>query len=88
MTKPNNKIPKKGFYLCTLNCPNRGPIRTAVKITRGKIVDYMGTKQDPLLLSNFSPIPVCVYIKYFPVDASNELIALLKRVTKLERSLT
>ena len=85
MTKPNNNVPKKGFYLCTLNCPSRGPIRTAVKITRGKIVDYMGTKQDPSLLSNFSNIATPLYVKYFPADAAKELIALRKLVTKLKR---
>ena len=88
MTKPNNKIPKKGFYLCTLNCPNRGPISTAVKITRGKIVDYMGTKQDPSLLSHFCNILTPMYVKYFQADATKELIALRKKVTKLERLLT
>lgn len=88
MAKLKNKIPKKGYYLCTLNCPSRGPIRTAVKITRGKIVDYIGTKQDPSLLSNFSHLPTHIYVKYFSADATHELIALRKKVTKLERSLT
>lgn len=86
MAKPNNKIPKKGFYLCRLNCPHHGSISTAVKITRGKIVDYMGTKQDPSLLSNFSHLPTHIYVKYFPVDAAKELIALRSKVNKLERS--
>ena len=82
-----NNIPKKGYYLCTLTCPSSGKVRTAVKISRGKIIDYMGTKQDPTKLSGFMCMPDAIYVKYFSVDAVKELHALRKRVTKLERQL-
>ena len=79
------KIPKRGYYLCTLTCPSAGKVRTAVKISRGKIIDYMGTKQDPSKLSGFVYMPDAIYIKYFSVDAVKELRALRKRVEKLEQ---
>lgn len=81
------KIPKKGYYLCTLTCPSAGKVRTAVKISRGKIIDYMGTKQDPSKLSGFSNIPDAIYVKYFSVDAVKELRALRRKVTQQERQL-
>lgn len=81
------KIPKKGYYLCTLTCPSAGKVRTAVKISRGKIIDYMGTKQDPSKLSGFVCMPDAIYVKYFSVDAVKELRALRKRVEKLEQEL-
>ena len=81
------KIPKKGYYLCTLTCPSAGKVRTAVKISRGKIIDYMGTRQDPSKLSSFVCMPDAIYVKYFSVDAVKELRALRKRVEKLEREL-
>jgi len=81
------KIPKKGYYLCTLTCPSAGKVRTAVKISRGKIIDYMGTKQDPTKLSGFMCMPDAIYVKYFSVDAVKELRALRRKVAQQEKEI-
>ncbi len=72
------RLPKDGHYFCQLDCPNRGSVGTAVKIHKGKIVDYLGTLQDPTLLSRFRKMSIVSYVYYFRRDVVKELRALRK----------
>lgn len=81
------KLPKDGHYFCQLDCPNRGSVGTAVKIHKGKVIDYLSTPQDTTLLSRFRKMSLDSYVYYFKHDAVKELRKLRRQVAQQERQL-